>query len=423
MITLKNSKIQACIVLLCVWLGVFITSYAQNQLSGMSTMFMEHYGFTAEEYAGLYTASTFMGIWIAFIAGVLSDNISVRWIILVCAILAALGLVYRIVTTDYMGQFIANAAPCFLATFLGVNRSKLLGGWFPPATVGIAVGIATTTTPIANTLGVGLTAMMPSVEFAFTVTAVVAVVFVVLWFLFGQERSREIAAQEEAAGEKPSLKESLKTVFTCPWVYLLAIAAMFLMASQVPVMAFTTVALVNANGMTPVAAGLMATAITIGMGVGSVVTPFIIKVIKAYRPIIAIYAIITAICIYFAWQMPVGAAQYIIYFILGFCLGALLAIIFTFPVLLVGRRFAATAGGLVQTFVLIGASLFLTNVTIPLAGGATNFGAMFTIAAIFCIVGSICLFIIPDQAKKLLAAGGEKKIEEEMAEEEARDEI
>lgn len=403
MITLKNSKIQAVIILICVWLGVFITSYGQNQLSGMSVLFMEHYGFTPEEYAGLYTAASFMGIWIAFIAGVLSDNISVRWIILACAVIAAAGLIYRIVATDYWGQFIANAAPSFMATFLGVNRSKLLGGWFPPATVGIAVGIATTTTPVANTLGIGLTAMMPSVEFAFTVTAVVAVVFVVLWFLFGQEKSREIAAQEEAAGVKPALGPTLKKVFTTPWVYVLALGAMFLMAAQVPLMAFTTVALTVAGGLEPAAAGLMATSITIGMGIGSVVTPLIIKAVKSYRIIILIYAIITCIGIFFAWQMPAGSAfQYIVYFITGFCLGALLAIIFTYPVLIVGRQCAATCGGVVQTFVLIGASLFLTNVTIPLAGGATNFSNMFMIAAIFCALGSACLFIIPDQAKKMI---------------------
>ena len=51
MFTLKNSKVQAVIVLALVWLGVFIASYAQNQLAGMSTQFMEHYGFTAEQYA------------------------------------------------------------------------------------------------------------------------------------------------------------------------------------------------------------------------------------------------------------------------------------------------------------------------------------------------------------------------------------
>ncbi|MCB6567339.1 hypothetical protein LI169_20010, partial [Desulfovibrio desulfuricans] len=80
----------------------------------------------------------------------------------------------------------------FTGMFLAVNRAKILGGWFPPATIALAVGIATTTTPVANTLGVGLTSLMPSIEFAFTVTAVVSAVFFVGWFLFGKERSDEI---------------------------------------------------------------------------------------------------------------------------------------------------------------------------------------------------------------------------------------
>ena len=51
MFTLKNKNLQAGIVLALVWLGVFIASYAQNQLAGMSVQFMEHYGFTSEQYA------------------------------------------------------------------------------------------------------------------------------------------------------------------------------------------------------------------------------------------------------------------------------------------------------------------------------------------------------------------------------------
>ena len=80
------------------------------------------------------------------------------------------------------------------------------------------------------------------------------------------------------------------------------------MAGQVPLMAFTNASLVNARGLDPVAAGGFATAITIGMGVGSVVTPFIVKALKAYRPIVAVYAIVTALGIYFGWQMPLGDA-------------------------------------------------------------------------------------------------------------------
>ena len=61
---------------------------------------------------------------------------------------------------------------------------------------------------MANTLGVGLTSLMPSIEFAFTVTAVVSAVFFVGWFLFGKERSDEIAAAEDASKERKAAKFS-----------------------------------------------------------------------------------------------------------------------------------------------------------------------------------------------------------------------
>ena len=400
MITLKNSRVQAWIVCGLVWLGAFIASYAQNQLSGMSTQFMAAYGFTAEQYAAIYSASQFLGIWLAFVTGIISDKIGTRMIIMIAAACVAVACVARIFATDYMTQYISNMLTGFTGLFCAVNRGKILGGWFPPSMLALAIGVAGTTTPVANTLGVGLTSLMPSVTFAFTVTAVIAVFFLVMWILFGKERSDEIAAVEDAKPTEPFLTR-LIDVMKSPWTWVMCVAAFFVMACQVPIMAFTTVALVNAGGLDPVAAGGMVTGVTIGMGIGSIVTPIIVKFTKAYRPVIIIYTIIVAACTYFEWQMAAGPLTYAIFFVNGFCLGSLLTMIWTFPPMILGREKAATAQGLIQTFVLAGASLALTNITIPLAGGAMNFGNLFMIAAIWIVIAGAALAIVPDQGKKV----------------------
>ncbi len=404
MFTLKNDRVQAWIVLVLVWLGAFIASYAQNQLAGMSIQFQEHYGFSGEQYAAIYSASQLLGVFLAFVTGIVSDKIGTRKIVLIAGIVVSISLIVRVFSTSFELQYIANMFSGFTGLFMAVNRSKIIGGWFPPTMIALAVGITTTTTPVANTVGIGLTSLMPSVEFAFTVTAVIAVVFTVMWFLFGKDSSDAIAKQDADEGiEKPSVLATLKDIAKSPWAWILSLAAMFIMAAQVPLMAFTTAVLQTRVGLDPAAAGGMATAITIGMGVGSVVSPIIVRAIKSFRVVIAIYAIVTAVVIYLGWQVPVGVAMYVVYFLGGWSLGYLLSIIFTYPVLLFGREKAATAQGLVQTFLLIGASVFLTNVTIPLAGGANpdTFPTIFMIAAIFCIIGSVLLFIIPDQGKKM----------------------
>lgn len=415
MFTLKNDRIQAWIILGLVWLGAFIASYAQNQLAGMSIQFQEHYGFTGEEYAAIYSASQLLGVFLAFVTGIVSDKIGTRKIILLAGIVVSISLIVRIFATSFEVQYIANMMSGFTGLFIAVNRSKIIGGWFPPAMIALAVGITTTTTPVANTIGIGLTSLMPSVEFAFTVTAVIAVIFTVAWFLFGEDSSDAIANAEGSDEAKPSVWQSLKQIVKSPWAWVLSLAAMFIMAAQVPLMAFTTATLQTLREFDPAAAGGMATAITIGMGIGSVVSPIIIRAIKSFRVIIAIYAVVTALVIYFGWQMPVGVVMYAVYFVGGWALGYLLSIIFTYPVLVFGREKAATAQGLVQTFLLIGASVFLTNVTIPLAGGANpdTFPTIFMIAAVFCIIGSALLFVIPDQGKKMTKKA---EVEERLSE-------
>ncbi len=410
MFTLKNSKAQAWIILGLVWLGAFIASYAQNQLAGMAIQFQEHYGFTGEQYAAIYSASQLLGVFLAFVTGIISDKIGTRKIVLIAGIVVSASLIVRIFATSFELQYFANMMSGFTGLFIAVNRSKIIGGWFPPAMIALAVGITTTTTPVANTIGIGLTSLMPSVEFAFTVTAIIAVFFTITWFLFGKDSSDEIAAAE-ADVEKPSILKGLAEIVKSPWAWVLSLSAMFIMASQVPLMAFTTATLQTLRELDPVAAGGMATAITIGMGVGSVVSPIIVRAIKSFRVIIAIYAVVTALVIYFGWQMPVGVVMYAVYFLGGWSLGYLISIIFTYPVMVFGREKAATAQGLVQTFLLIGASVFLTNVTIPLAGGANpgTFPTIFMIAAVFCLIGSALLFIIPDQGKKMTKKVEEKK--------------
>ncbi|MCI8469614.1 MAG: MFS transporter [Eggerthellaceae bacterium] len=408
MLTLKNDKVQAWIILGLVWLGAFIASYAQNQLAGMSIQFQEHYGFTGEQYAAIYSASQLLGVFLAFVTGIISDKIGTRKIILIAGVVVSISLIARIFAFSFEAQYVANMMSGFTGLFIAVNRSKILGGWFTPSMLALAVGISATTTPVANTVGIGLTSLMPSVEFAFTVTAVIAVAFTVMWFLFGKDASDEIAAQEAAEGEvKESVLKTLADVAKSPWAWVLALAAMFCMAGQVPLMAFTTAALQTLREMDAVGAGGMATAITIGMGVGSVVSPIIVRALKSFRIVIAIYGVLTALVIYFGWQMPVGPIMYAVFFVGGFTLGYLMAIIFTLPVMLFGRDKAGTAQGLVQTFLLIGASVFLTNVTIPLAGGANpgTFPTIFLIAAVFVIIGSVLMFIIPDQGKKMVKKG------------------
>lgn len=406
MITLKNSRVQAWIIVFLVWLGAFIASYAQNQLSGMSVQFMEHYGFTAEQYASIYSASQFLGIWLAFVTGILSDKIGTRKIIILAGLAVSIACTWRIFATTYETQYIANMLSGFTGLFIAVNRAKILGGWFPPSMIAIAVGIVSTTTPVANTVGIGLTSLMPSVEFAFGVTAAVSIFFLIMWFLFGKERSDEIAAIEDEQ-PKGNLWKNLLEVLKSPWAWAICAGAFFIMACQVPIMAFYPMALqMGGAGLDAVAAGGMVTGVTIGMGVGSVVTPFFVKLTKAYRPIIAIYAIIVAAGAYFGWQMPAGPLMYAVLFIVGFCLGGLLAMPWTFPIMIFGHEKAASAQGLIQTFVLAGASLALTNITIPLAGAPTNFGNLYMIAAIYVIIAGVALFIVPDQGKK--AAGVEK---------------
>lgn len=392
MITL-DKRAQKWIVLALVWLGVFMTTYAQNQLSAMSVTLMADYGFDAQQYSSIYSAPNWVAVFLGIFVGVASDRINLRTLISVSGALCILGMIIRIMTNAYVPFFITGLLTGFVATAVSVNRAKIMGAWFDREQMGLAMGIVMTVTPVASTLAIGTTALLPSLQFAFILTAVISGVFLVLWLLFGKVRPDDAPVVKQE-----SIFKNIKFVAKTPWVWVLAATGFIVLGgSQVPAVAFLPAAL-QSQGYDAATAGLLSTGVTISMGVGSIVTPLIVRAVGRYRPVIAIYTVLGAISLFFGWQMDSMIALYALLFIAGFVVGSFLPIVFTFPIFLVGQEKVSSATGLISSFQLLGAATLLPNVIIPLTG--MDFTSIFAVSAGSLVIGGILLFIIPELGRK-----------------------
>lgn len=391
MVNMEKNK-QKWVILFLVWLGVFMTTYAQNQLSALSTDLIDTYGFTAEQYSSIYSSPNWVAVVLGIFVGVFSDKIGVRKMLTIAGILCIIGTVTRIFTTSYNMLFFTGLLTGFVACVASCNRAKVLGAWFTKEQMGIAMGICMTVTPVASTIGIGTTAMLPSIPFAFGVVAVISVVFLVLWILFGKDRPDDVPAPASVP-----VWANLGEVVKSKWIWILAIAGYAIQAGQVTTMAFISAA-IQSRGYDPSTAGLLSTGMTIGCGFGAVITPMIIRAVGRYRPVIAAYVLLGAACLYFGWQMPNVPALLIVLFIAGFILASFISLLYTFPIFVVGQEKVSTATGIISTVGLLGAATGLTYVVLPITG--MDFTKIYLVAAIGLAISGILMFCLPEYGTK-----------------------
>jgi NNP family nitrate/nitrite transporter-like MFS transporter len=387
-----DKKIHRWIMLALVWVGVFMTTYAQNQLSALSTTLMDIFSLTPAQYSSVYAAPNWVAVFLGLFVGLASDKIGVRKMITVAGAICVIGMVFRVFSESYVPLFITSLLSGFVAMVVSTNRAKILGAWFSREEMGLAMGICVTVSPVATTIGLGTTALLPSVKVAFILCAVVSIVFFIGWVLLGKDRPDDV----ELPPSQPVLTY-LKSVAKNPWVWVLGFTGFVLMGCQITTVAFISAA-IQSRGFTAAIAGVLSTGISISMGVGCVVTPLIVKKTGRYKPIIGIYTVIGAVCIYFGWKMSSIAALYAVLFGAGFVLGSLLPLLFIFPIFLVGQERVSSAAGLICSIQLIGAATCLTYIIIPITG--MNFGKLYGAAAICLVISGIMLLLIPELGRK-----------------------
>jgi NNP family nitrate/nitrite transporter-like MFS transporter len=353
---------------------------------------MQELSITQQQFSSLHNAPTWTAVFLGIVLGVLADKFGLNRLVTITGLVCTGGLIWRVTATGYTTLFIANLITGFLACVISTNRSKIIGAWFKPAEIGMLMGLLMTSTPIAATLAMGTTALFANRQIAFIVSSALSVVFLLAWLFLFKEKPDGV----EFPPPKPVLLY-LKYSAKNPHIWLTGLTLFFTMAAVVCTNAFVSSAL-QSRGLTAVAAGVYAMAITIGNGVGAIFIPMLSRALGRSKPIILSIVIIGAVCIYFGWQMPIGPLCFLIMLFAGICIGSMMPIVSTFPVLLVGREYAGSAAGIAQTLALLGGATVVTYIIIPLAKG--NFTMMYLLGALCLIIAGIIAMLIPETGSK-----------------------
>ena len=398
----KSAGGWAIVALACTVFLLFVPNYAQYQLSPLAHLVMPAYNLDTAQFSMLFSAAMIPGILLSLIAGLLCDRFGAKRVVGLAAIVSVAALIARIFAPSFGALFACMGIVGLLATFLNTNIAKIMGSWFPPEKVGIAVGIGLAGATFSMVVGMGTSAFFPSLQAIYIFTAIVGVVATIAWWLLFKDGPRSAKAASGAGGnaEQPSLSECLKVVLKSRNVWIVGAALGLDMAATMCILTFLPTVLQTTRGFDPTVAGALSSVVTLGELGGSVLTPLINARVGRFKPVAIVFAIIAAAGVAFAWQLPEGPVMLVCFFLTGFSLGGMLAMFVSVIVLLpeIGPVYAGTAGGVGATLQLFGAVVIPSYILAPILG--TNYTALYGIGGALCLLIAVCAFVLPEVLKR-----------------------
>ena len=383
------------VVAVILFLGLFCGNYFQYQLSPLAPQLMQELEMTPVQFSSIFSAPMLSAIFLGIIAGILSDKFGVKKICSVGLVIMAVGLWIRPFAGSYLAMYTAMVLSGFGITFLNINMSKIIGGWFAPEKIGPIMGVTMVGCTLGMTFGTATTAFFPSTKSAFIVSAVFETIILVLWILFMKDGN---TGENNSTAENRSAKEAFIASAKSKNVWLVGICLMCIMGCNVCLTSFLPTAM-ESRGISIQTAGMLTAALTVGNMVGSLAGTILIARIGKMKPCLLIFSLIVAVCSAIAWSsQPIGIV--ITLGATGFCFGAMMPTFMSFPALLpeIGPQYAGTATGIIATLELIGAVVIPTYIITPLAG--TDFKSYFFMAGATMIICAAVILMLPELLKR-----------------------
>lgn len=282
--------------------------------------------------------------------------------------------------------------------FVNINASKITGSWFEPEKVGFLMGVFALCGQLPGAIATATTALLfDNRTSAFAGAAVFGIVVFMLWLFFVKDKPETEAAgpQKAEQREQTSMGEALKTVLSNKGVWMISVCIMMVLGSTVTLSTFMPTALQAMHGIDLTVSGTIASMLTLGNCIGSILGPIAFAKIKNVKVFVSGTALLSFAGILVCWRFPSVLLLHMLVLFTGTMLGAAMPIFFSAPVLLegIGTKYAGSASGVISTLQLLGAVVIPTYVLTPIAGD--NYGLLFTLASGCMLLMFVCGFFIP----------------------------
>ncbi len=383
------------IILLIIFLTHLTLNFLIYQIGGLASKIIPALQLQPSQFVMVLAAPMLTCALFGIPAGALADRYGVKNVITVGLTLTVLSSFGRIYPTGFAVLFAwMFMLGCGLAC-LNANVVKILGAWFPSQQLGMVMGIYIAGATTGITIALATSALFPSIEQAFTVSAILSLGILIVWLLLIESKP----AGAPAVMIQP-IAAYLGVVARSKYIWFGALAMFFYMGTFVTQSGYLANALTEAKGVSPVLAGLVAAFLSLAFMIGAIAGPVVFARIGVTKPCLAPMVILGAMVSYLAWLVPFGALTCLLLLFNGILLGASVPLVMSLPMSLpeIGPVYAGSAGGLISTLQMAGAFLLSSYVIIPLAGA--DMDRVFLYISIGYLLYSAILFLLPELGGK-----------------------
>lgn len=393
---MKTSRLNKLLLLVSVCGIVFAGNYAQYQVSALAFRVVPELGLTSAQFSAVLMAPYLPAAFLSIPIGAHADKAGAKGVVLACAVASCAASFARIEIGSFSAMFLACAvlgmAPCamnatalkVLGTVFGDGTDRAMGWFYAAGSAGIAASLATS-------------AMFSTNGAAYVFAAAMFAVFGVLWTVCAPAPTQspcDVMGQDARSEEGALLASSRKSFADAariPEVWLVALVLGVGMASATAYSGYLVS--VYEGVLDPVAAGSMASVVTLGSILGSVVGPYMRSGFKDYRAFVAGCSVIGG-ALMLAGQLTASSPNVVLLALIGIFTAAAGPVLQALPYLLpqIGSLRAGSAGGIVSTGSL--ALTFLIPVVLSAALG-DDYGLLLVGCAILFALGALAAPIFP----------------------------
>jgi len=368
------------VVLGMAWLTQVAGNWSWYLVPSLAYVLFPELGLSQLQFTLLYTGPLMATIFLSSLGGGFGDRYGIRLAVAIGSSLYAVAGLARGFAPSFTVLFALMLLIGVGMSFVSPNLPKLVGIWFPPRQVGLACGIYVSAQAIGFSLGLMTGPLFGGWRAAFTCVGIGALVVALLWALIGRSTPRGVEIEKRPIISGIIRGARSRNVRLLGLVIFCVLGAFLSISGNLP-RALESVHQVGAE-----AAGAIASMLTWGGVIGSIVLPSVSDRVGLRKPFIYGGAVLAAICFYTAWQVAPGGATGVLVFIGGIFLGGLVPLLMALPLEFpeIGHEYVGGTSGLINSLGHMGGVLLSLLVVAPLmsAGTMGAYSTGFTLAAL-----------------------------------------
>ena len=371
----------------------FMINFAEFQLAGVVGSLSSALHLDPLEFALCLFAPFLMNFVFGIPVGMLADRFGTRTVGSVLLLISCSGIIGRAYgSSGFMSLFVWTLVFGFAMVFVNALGPKILGTWFRPADMPLAMGVFIASAGLGIGFGEATAPRLATLTGVFTLGWVLFVV-ATLGFLIG------FRAKPSGQPDSPPQRvlEFLGTAARNRHVWVTGIAALFFFAAVVATSGNLPGALIQMKHVSPAEAALLGIPLGLGAALGCSLMPMLLRRTSGIKVWLASVIVMGAALLLAALTVPFGRVTWMCVILSTFLANGMLTLTLPVPIMLreIGTTYGGSAGGIVSLLQTAG-GFFIPTFAITLIAG-TNPRATFALIFVLYLISAVLVLALPER--------------------------